>query len=180
MRSTFNIDETNVTVAVDEVDNSNTKTSRVFHCSCLHNGLLVQLDYILLLLFQEYKTDSASADNVNSTSDVTWNILPQEGAPKQSRKKQKQRSLKSKCDNSKSEESSLSSSDPKSVNFVAECYYKTVTFNPQDFSERLRTLQGLSEASGNSDSIPGDNISSLEQSPAAFSPVHSDSSHQVI
>ena len=32
-----------------------------------------------------------------------------------------------------------------SVNFVAECYYKTVTFSAEDFSARLKRLRGEEE-----------------------------------
>ena len=47
-----------------------------------------------------------------------------------------------------------------SVNFVAECYYKTVTFSAEDFSARLKRLRGEEEKEESVDSEdiedPGD------------------------
>ena len=77
---------------------------------------------------------------------------------------------------------------PDSVNFVAECYYKTVTFSAEDFARRLSSFghpsEDKDEALGdinNSDSDPDTGTASLSSATSRSSSVCSQSSNcQVI
>ena len=63
------------------------------------------------------------------------------------------KSTKSRSKNSEQLGSGEEIKEDNSVNFVAECFYKTVTFSPQHFSERLNRLQGGISGNNNSDHI---------------------------
>ena len=77
---------------------------------------------------------------------------------------------------------------PDSVNFVAECYYKTVTFSAEDFARRLSSFGHPSEDrdetvgdTNNSDSDPDTGTASLSSATSRSSSVCSQSSNcQVI
>ena len=77
---------------------------------------------------------------------------------------------------------------PDSVNFVAECYYKTVTFSAEDFARRLSSFghpsEDRDEAVGdtnNSDSDQDTGTASLSSATSRSSSVCSQSSNcQVI
>lgn len=73
---------------------------------------------------------------------------------------------------------------PDSVNFVAECYYKTVTFSGEDFARRLSSFGDPSENKDktvsdpdNSDGDPDSGTVSLSSSTSRSSSVGSLSSN---
>ena len=96
-------------------------------------------------------------------------VLPRGAAPV-SRK-----STKSRSKNSEQLGSGEESKEDNSVNFVAECFYKTVTFSPQHFSERLNRLQGGISGNNNSDHILQESSSSSRRSSSTTSSSRSSS-----